>query len=299
MSSRSEPVATTDPPTAAAADVAATVPAAEDIANANVPSSSGKKELSSSTLSPSSSSSSLKKTIYLIRHAESEENRRIASFKNVLHSVGKFSLPKSSDFSTSFQLCNMSVNQDSDVSDIGEQQISHVGELLRRDNFVQEKQIHVVVHSPLFRAKKTCEGLLGCAAPDKKAPTVKRVAELDCLLEKTPQEQWIPTPSARKSFLHRIETFQKWIMDQPEDKIAVVGHSQYFQAMLGLAYKFDNCEVYEVQFSPELALDKSNNDGKASSAKHPETTTTNQDAVHQVLAPWSNLKKLYGCEIKR
>ena len=43
-----------------------------------------------------------------------------------------------------------------------------------------------------------------------------------------------------------MSEFKGWVCDQPENSIAVVGHSQFFKAMLELDYKFANCDVWEV-----------------------------------------------------
>ena len=64
------------------------------------------------------------KTIYLIRHAESEENRRIGCFKSSVKRMGKFQLPKKQDIVASMELLNVSAQIDSNVSDIGLKQVS-------------------------------------------------------------------------------------------------------------------------------------------------------------------------------
>ena len=63
-----------------------------------------------------------KKTIYLIRHAESEENRRISALCRTFQSLKKLSLPRTSDVSTSTELLNVSAQVDSNVSEIGANQ---------------------------------------------------------------------------------------------------------------------------------------------------------------------------------
>ena len=61
-----------------------------------------------------------------------------------------------------------------------------------QDDFVRRKGINVVAHSPLVRARQTCEGMLGCVTDrsasnveslweGKMAATVDRVVELPCL----------------------------------------------------------------------------------------------------------------------
>lgn len=223
--------------------------------------------------------------------------------------ISRCGIPKSSDVKASFQLCNVSANIDSDVSDIGVKQIAHMGEILRNDNFLKERDLQLVVHSPLLRARQTSEGMLGCVAPmasssplsknqePKITPPVARVEELEMLREKTPQE-WIPTEANRKSLTNRMNEFESWIASQPEQRIAVVGHSQYFKAMLGLKNKFDNCEVFEVEFDPEEQKRKQTLSVE-DSRKEEENEENVTNGTRVLPPPWSNLKKLYSCPIQR
>lgn len=67
------------------------------------------------------------KTIYLIRHAESEENRRLASLKLVLMSMllpWRGPWPKYEDVTSSFELLKLEKQIDSDVSPEGLKQVS-------------------------------------------------------------------------------------------------------------------------------------------------------------------------------
>ena len=187
------------------------------------------------------------KTIFLIRHAESLENERLACLTRSFRKMGSFKLPTKSDLYRSAELLNVYNQIDSPVSDVGQDQINQVGESLRKDNFLIKNNIQLIAHSPLLRARQTCEGMLRCVAtPSNDLPSpVKRVEELSFLIEKTPSE-WLPgnlTP-----FINRIKEFEAWICNQPETNIAIVGHSQFFKKMLELNYKFGNCDVWQLSF---------------------------------------------------
>ena len=78
-----------------------------------------------------------------------------------------------------------------------------------------------------------------------------RVVSLDLLREKTPAE-WLPGNSA--SLRRRMNALEEWLTQQPESVIALVGHSQYFKALLNLSYKFRNCDVYKLQFDSSAKL---------------------------------------------
>jgi len=198
------------------------------------------------------------KTVYLIRHAESDENRRLGSLKRIFTSC-----PNKSDLVASMELLNVQAQIDSDVSEVGRRQINQLGARLKKENFVEEKGIQLVAHSPLKRARQTSEGMLRCVTsrPDvtteedstadgAKTNSVSRVVELEILKERTPIE-WLPTNYV--SFTKRIASFEQWLGEQPEDVIAIVGHSQYFRSMLGLDFKFGNCDVWQLQFDCSVA----------------------------------------------
>lgn len=266
---------------------------------------------STTSVSPPTTSimGATKKTIYLIRHAESEENRRIAALSRTFQSLKKFSFPKTSDMSTSTELLNVSAQVDSNVSEIGANQIAHMGEKLRKEKFVVSSGIDLVVHSPLLRARQTSEGMLGCmaasssddTAEEKKADTVSKVIETALVLEKTPAE-WIPMYYS--GFLKRISDFESWLGKQPEEPIAIVGHSQFFKAMLGLDYKFGNCEVWKVDFDVTSSQKSEIKETLASSTTTDDNSEDNNPSSEN--APpsasssscWSNLEKLHACEIE-
>ena len=257
--------------------------------------------------------SGVRKTIYLIRHAESDENRRQQSLVQSISKVRNLILPTKADLAASLELVDVNAQIDSDVSEVGKRQIDQVGDQLRAANFVVRGGIQLVVHSPLRRARQTSAGMLGCVAPKEKdtrtsspfprarrasagvlecvapiidtaprdgsmrrngsigaglgsllnpippdptaggmaAPSVSRIVELPELSERTPLE-WLPVN--HDTFTNRIASFEKWLAEQPETTIAVVGHSHYFQCMLGLNYKFRNCDVWRVTYDSSVGL---------------------------------------------
>ena len=258
----------------------------------------------------------VRKTVYLIRHAESDENRRQRSLGRSLGSVRRLALPTREDLAASLELVDVQAQIDSDVSAVGEAQIAQVGGRLRADGFVEAAGISLVVHSPLRRARQTSAGMLGCVAPRSDEggrrtgteaeagdggaggatppsdgasnlpqalrlgaavvgnvpnplaslgiiapgtpdPTaagerhefVSRVVELQDLSERTPLE-WLPINHDK--FTDRIAAFEKWLAAQPESVIAVVGHSHYFMSMLGLDFKFGNCDVWRLTYDASV-----------------------------------------------
>lgn len=230
------------------------------------------------------------KTVYLIRHAESEENRRIASLGRIFKNLGKFSLPSSSDIYASTQLLNIPAQVDSSVSEVGVRQIADMGEKLKKGNFLDASDVKLVAHSPLLRAQETSEGMLGCRANATKADSVDRVVELELLIEKTPQE-W--TPIYFSTFKQRIASFEDWLGEQPEQSIAIVGHSQYFKAMLGLDFKFGNCDVWKLKFD----LSKRVSESTQPVDDEKKTDDSTEGSEYKVPPQWSELKQLFACDV--
>jgi broad specificity phosphatase PhoE len=246
------------------------------------------------------------KSIYLIRHAESEENRRIAALGRTFKTLSKFSIPKSSDIYASTELLHVQGQVDTNVSDIGARQISHMREKLLQDNFLTSNGVQLVVHSPLIRARQTSEGMLGCVtaadslsnAPDLKADSVSRVVQTELLIERSPSE-W--TPMCYGGFIQRIKDFENWLHNQEENNIVLVGHSQFFKTMLGLNFKFGNCEVWKATFDPCSVANQSN---RADSGEFLESTNAEPKEDSTTIGPWmlppqwSNLEKKYGCDAR-
>ncbi|KAG7373461.1 CDP-alcohol phosphatidyltransferase [Nitzschia inconspicua] len=222
------------------------------------------------------------KTVYLIRHAESEENERMASLSRVLAYLKRFQIPSLSDIGAAIELLNVSAQVDSPVSKIGAQQIAVMRKTLDQNLFVSNAGIQLVAHSPLIRACQTCEGMLGCIGSNpsekkqKMVPSTLRVIKTEKLIEKSPLE-W--TPLRYNAFIERIGDFEAWLWEQDEEVIALVGHSQFFKAMLGLDFKFRNCDVWKVKLD-------------LSAMDWPRALDS-----HWVLPPqWSDLELLYTCQ---
>lgn len=206
------------------------------------------------------------KTVFLIRHAQSEENRRLASLGRSFKNLASFKIPEKDDVSASIELLDMAAQVDSNVSKEGRKQIDQLGNLLEKDDFVKNMGIKLVAHSPLIRARQTSEGMVGCVTPRTddvtveqdpsavgcKVDSVNRVVEIPFLSERTPME-WLPIN--HDAYTKRIATFEQWLREQPEDIVAIIGHSQYFKNMLGMSFKFGNCDVWEVQFDNSIGSD--------------------------------------------
>jgi broad specificity phosphatase PhoE len=241
----------------------------------------------------------------LIRHAESEENRRLASLQNVVRCVLGLSWPATSDVKAALELMDVSGQVDSPVSPRGKLQISDVRSQLRRGNFLESNGVELILHSPLQRAWETCMGLFPpesiaggqlLSSTSATAGSACKMEETDLLLEKTPTE-WIFT----SSFHERIRQFAEFVEQRPESTVVAVGHSQFFRAMLGVNFKFSNCDVWHVELatpltsllpsSPSAPLCPS---ADAAGACIPRTVDGEEGSI-ATQPPWSNLRQVLVC----
>lgn len=173
--------------------------------------------------------------VYLIRHGESEFNRRWAA-------TGRDPLIR-----------------DAPLSALGHAQIEAtipLAQALRPD---------VVLTSPLSRAVQTALGLFGVTAPILVDPVhAERISNTDDvgsspreLASRFPDldfssldDPWWPVGplddlgvpvESDESFLARVDRFIRALQKRPEERVVVVGHGGFFGALCGR--RLDNCEV--------------------------------------------------------
>lgn len=200
------------------------------------------------------------KTIYLIRHAETEENVRMKGFHDIGKALQKGKLPSSSQLKLGSQFVGMTLSgsHNSKLSARGKQQVLQLQSILQEDSHDIAKSLDMIVHSPLQRAKETCYGIFkltttsatvdtddnDSSPPKNKVPPVVEVASLQ---EVT---QWELKTQGKRPVRKRIKAFGEWLegLDDDVSTIAVVGHSEYFMIMLGMEEKFKNCDVWKATY---------------------------------------------------
>jgi broad specificity phosphatase PhoE len=190
------------------------------------------------------------KTVLLVRHAESHENMLMQGVARGVSALFALSLPSLQDLKSGVSLAGTMVRgtDECELSENGKLQVEEVRSLLlKRKLDLFPSQISptslIVTHSPLRRAKLTCEGLF---RPGELLPPGAQIIELDSLREIAPSN-----PSRFLTAQERIQEFEKWVSDRPEDYFVVVGHSHFFRSMLRVDFKFSNCEVWKAIFLPE------------------------------------------------
>jgi broad specificity phosphatase PhoE len=177
------------------------------------------------------------KTVFLVRHAESLENEKLAQLGRFFKGQGAWS-----DLSGGLSLLSEPSIIDSPLSAAGRQQVEELRARLSAEGFLRKHGVQLVVHSQLRRARETCEAGVLASCESSRYP----VLEERSLHEKYVSE-WLPGMGS--SFAARIQQFGEWVASRDEQVILVVGHSQFWRAMLRQQRKFDNCDVYRVRFS--------------------------------------------------
>lgn len=137
------------------------------------------------------------KTLFLVRHAESEQNVATRALRTGQRGAATRIIE---------------LGWDAPLSAGGREQLEHARETLK--NFVNEHQIELVVHSPLVRAADTARALFGGS----------EMLELDFLYERSLSEYFVPW-----LLDYRIGRFASWLATRTERRICVVGHGQYFK----------------------------------------------------------------------
>ena len=193
--------------------------------------------------------------MYLVRHAESLENSMIADFKML---AGIWPTPEGQPRPSIWNLTgllNVPALVDCPLSDTGVKQATNLEVFCKNYNggagFIPTVcpagEPCLVVHSPLRRARQTCHSATGLAVANYQEKEYDytsggfpssdanvSVIEQPLLLEKTPVE-WLPGMGGRLA--ERIENFKAWVEGRQEERIVVVGHSQWFRKMLGMEKK--------------------------------------------------------------
>ena len=181
---------------------------------------------------------SRKKTLVLVRHAQSNENVKVNKMFEGLTRLRNFKAPTFEHIRSTFSLSSLTI--DSLVSPLGKRQILDMHMILRDETFWARQNFDLVVCSPLTRAKETCEGIF------PKEPEGLKMLIRDDLEEATPYEHLF-----NATLLARIERFKHWLASCDEERILIVGHSQYFKKMLGLTSLMRNCDVWQCDFASD------------------------------------------------
>ena len=182
------------------------------------------------------------KTVVFIRHAQSNENVKVIRMYEGLNLLRNLKPPTLQQIGSTLSISSLTV--DSLVSPLGKRQILDMHMILRDEKFWERQKFDLIVCSPLIRAQETCEGLL---PKDRDGIDVMTRADLE---EATPFEHVFSG-----GLVTRIESFKHWLAHREEQRILIVGHSQYFKKMLGQTSLMRNCDVWQCDFSTDSGSD--------------------------------------------
>ncbi len=164
------------------------------------------------------------KTVYLVRHAQSEQNCATRRLQD-------------GDPSALINLANL--GYDAPVSKEGQGQLDAARAAL--ESLVSEKSIELVAHSPLQRARDTAMAVFRSRGPP--------IIELPQMYERTVSEYlWTSLLDAR------IENVCQWLSSREETVVALVGHGQFFKRCLGASRVQRNIEIIECSFNAKTGF---------------------------------------------
>lgn len=176
------------------------------------------------------------KKIFLIRHGESEYNAAKRDAKEAWHNLRSFK-----SFPTLKQMYSITVlmpkSYNSDLTRDGEKMVLKLKDLFKQANFIKTNDVQLIVHSPLIRAKRTCEGIFskdGVAIIEN-----NKISEMNMM-------EYVHLKDLKK----RVSEFMDWLSNRSESCIVVVGHGIFFQELLGCE-QLENCEVRKCLFTRE------------------------------------------------
>lgn len=213
------------------------------------------------------------KVIFLIRHAESQNNVAKRDTANVFRrwQRGHWSWPNATEWSSMTSL--LAIPMDTDLSPDGIQQAQALQQHLQQLRFVETEGIQLIVHSHLIRARRTCHTVFAAHLPPSlslslshDAPTTTiPIVQHDAIYEKSITEHMGTADLAQ-----RTQAFVEWLRQRPETRLVVVGHSAFFRELLRghtavngddtndndnddghSVAKMDNCEVRRVELLPD------------------------------------------------
>ena len=213
--------------------------------------------------------SSIHKTIYCLRHAQSEYNEAIRSPKTWMN--------------RSFWMNWLDPKiRDPSLSQTGIKQTNLMANKLDECSLISQFGIELIITSPLQRAIDTMYGVLMNQMHTIKANNISILAHHDL-------REWVDTLSdigtekiklrqmyqhkeqqidfsmidnecwwnqnvqngvkkeTKQSVNERISSFKHWILQREENNILVVGHSRFFKEFVGAMFKMPNCGMMKVE----------------------------------------------------
>ena len=130
---------------------------------------------------------------------------------------------------------------DSKLTRVGREQVLELRGLLEESGFLET--VCLIAHSPLVRAKETCYEAL--RPTERDVP----VEGLECLREASFYRQSKYAYDTKRALQGRFHQLHEWLSQQQQcSTVVLVGHSEYFRALLNQKTKFRNCDVWKATY---------------------------------------------------
>ena len=219
--------------------------------------------------------SNIHKTLYCLRHAQSEYNETVRNPKTWLKS----------DFWYNWFDPKI---RDPLLSKHGNKQINKMSKQLDKCSFLSSFGVELIVTSPLQRAINTMFGVLQNQSNIINKDKISIIAHHELrewvdtfgdigtpktkLIQKynnnnnnnnnvdfsfIDNEIWwnqdiksdesVIKKETTKNVNDRISSFKHWILKRPENNILIVGHSRWFRQFVGAMFKLNNCAMMKVE----------------------------------------------------
>ena len=185
------------------------------------------------------------KDLYLIRHAESENNVDKREARGLFGSEGggEWKFPTMKQLGHVINL--LKVDMDSPLSANGIQMVEKQREILNEADFLNKTGIELILYSHLNRAKATCNALFSSAHNVK-------IEEHPLLFEKDLKEH------VYSNLVDRVDEFKRSLLQYEESRVVLVGHAGFFQCLVGTSHHLANCEVYHCILNKDGTISEGN-----------------------------------------
>eukprot|EP00927_Polykrikos_kofoidii_P074819 TRINITY_DN70858_c0_g1_i1.p1 TRINITY_DN70858_c0_g1~~TRINITY_DN70858_c0_g1_i1.p1 ORF type:complete len:249 (-),score=33.75 TRINITY_DN70858_c0_g1_i1:171-893(-) len=164
------------------------------------------------------------KVVYLIRHGESQANKRFqANAECCGLAAGR--VPKMVDCIEGLRFWTC-CKGDTPLTHRGRAQAKEVAARMSVDEFLVRGGVQLILHSGLQRARDTCRELFGACDV---------ATEEDCKLNEISCKDFgfCPRNYGFQSFKRRVDSFRQALASRPEKVIVLVGHGMHFARLQG------------------------------------------------------------------
>eukprot|EP01083_Nonionella_stella_P091698 256406_1 len=172
------------------------------------------------------------KTVFLVRHAQSQNNCDKQHATTAWEQLKRFQLPTSEQFYGALNMLKFDMN--TPLTETGCKQVEQGSEWVEKTKFLEENKVDTILASPLQRACSTCHGLFEIQANQLGIP----IRTCEQIMEQRAAEYVL------YDIRNRTRQFTEWLAHQPENVFVLVSHSIFLRQMLGTPTYFTNGSIW-------------------------------------------------------